>query len=193
MVVSELALSKELKVSRTPVHDAVQDLMKDRLIEQVDNHRPYIAKFTGSKVNDLFGMRCLLEAEAARQAATGLDKRALESLRTEIDSFANEMSDEELQNRWLEFDNRFHIEIADGCGNQYLRQDIFRYRAIHEMLNRLYIVGSNIKQGLKEHEEILVALEARDGDAAAEAMANHIGIWTNFFARAVDRDNENSE
>lgn len=185
--ISELALAKGLGVSRTPVHDAVNSLIKDGLVEQTGNRRPYVAQFTGAKIRDLFAMRRLLESEATRLAAPLLDRSTVAALRAASESLHREQSQEALRRRWVDFDHLFHSKIADNCGNRYLKTDVTRYRFIHNMLNRLYACEGTVMRGLEEHDAILAALEQRDGDTAARLMAAHIQEWAGFFANAVDR------
>ena len=67
--VSELALSRQLNVSRTPVHEAIGQLVKDGLVRQEANCRPVVASFSSADIGDIFDMRLLLECEATRRAA----------------------------------------------------------------------------------------------------------------------------
>ena len=56
-VVSEVALARQLNVSRTPVHDALRQLAKDGLLKQRANHRAVVAQFSREDVFDIFEMR----------------------------------------------------------------------------------------------------------------------------------------
>ena len=67
--VSELAVSRQLDVSRTPVHEAIGQLIKDGLVHQEANCRPVVASFTSADISDIFDMRLLLEPAAAAGAA----------------------------------------------------------------------------------------------------------------------------
>src|ERR1019366_2237085 len=80
-IVSEVSLAKQLDVSRTPVHDALRQLAKDGLVEQRAGRRAIITTFSKEDVFDIFEMRKLLEGEAARRAATRLDRAIIAHLR----------------------------------------------------------------------------------------------------------------
>ncbi len=189
--VSELAIAKHLQVSRTPVHDAVRDLIKDGLVEQRENARPVIAEFTATKVLDLFFMRSLLESQAARLAATQMDREMLGELRCHGEALKGNLTAEQLHEKWIEFEKLFHGHIAEASWNRFLYQDILRYRTIHEVLIRHFIKEGNIEQGLDEHLKILDAIEAHDGDTAAQLMAEHITEWKTYFARKVEETPRN--
>ena len=67
---SELALTKVLKVSRTPVHNAMLQLIKDGLVKQDPNCRPVVMGVESKDIIEIYEMRILLEGETAYQAAT---------------------------------------------------------------------------------------------------------------------------
>lgn len=63
-IVSEVAIARQLQVSRTPVHDALRQLAKDGLVQQRANHRAVIAEFTAADIYDLYQMRKLRNTAA---------------------------------------------------------------------------------------------------------------------------------
>ena len=74
---SELALPRELGVSRTPVHNAMLQLTKNGLINQLRNCRPVLRGLTHKDIHQMFEMRILLQYEAARLAASRMDAAPL--------------------------------------------------------------------------------------------------------------------
>lgn len=189
-VVSEKQLAEALGVSRTPVHNAVLQLIKDGLVTQEANHRPVIGRVTESDVDEIFDMRRLLEGEAARRAASRIDRATLARLRTAADDLAATTTTGGSRRgngngsglaRWADFDDLFHDAIAAACGSSRLAADIRRYRMVHHALNRLRMTEDLIPQALREHIAILSALEARDAERAASAMDDHLREWKAFY------------
>ncbi|MGE3804608.1 MAG: GntR family transcriptional regulator [Gemmataceae bacterium] len=180
-VVSEVALSKQLEVSRTPVHDALRQLSKDGLIEQRANHRAVIATFAREDVHDVFEMRKILEGEAAYRAATRLDRPELARLRSEGDNLARSRKRPDWVERWADFDEDFHTSVARASGSKRLYQDIIRYRMLHRGFNLLTTTVECLKQALDEHFCILESLENRKADEARQRMVSHIQEWQAFF------------
>ncbi|WP_439586124.1 GntR family transcriptional regulator [Hydrogenophaga sp.] len=179
--VSEKQLAELLGVSRTPVHNAVLQLVKDGLVTQEANHRPVIGRVSESDVDEIFDMRRLLEGEAARRAASRMDRATLSRLRAAADLLARQGQRQGALARWADFDDLFHEAIAAACGSQRLAADIRRYRMVHHALNRLRMTEDLIPQALQEHVAILSALEARDADKAAAAMDDHLSEWKTFY------------
>jgi len=180
-IVSEVALARQLKVSRTPVHDALRQLAKDGLVKQQANHRAVIATFSREDLRDLFDMRKLLEGEAARLAATRIDRPNLARLRVAADALARGQKKPDWLERWADFDEDFHATIAQAAGSPRLYQDIFRYRLLHRAFNTLTTTVEVLQQALDEHNRILAALEKRDAKEAAREMVSHIQEWQTYF------------
>lgn len=184
-VVSEVSLARQLQVSRTPVHDALRQLAKDGLVLQKANHRAVVAQFTPEDVHDIYDMRKLLEGEAARRAASRIDRPTLARLREMAEGFDGVVDEKEWLSRWVDFDDEFHTAIARASGSHRLCQDIVRYRLLHRGLNRQSTIVADLHQALQEHLAILDALEKRDGAMAARAMVAHIGEWQAYFVNRV--------
>src|SRR5262245_22064781 len=66
----EVELAKALKVSRTPVREALRRLLSDGLIETVPNQGSRVRRWDPAQLGELFSVRALLEANAAALAAT---------------------------------------------------------------------------------------------------------------------------
>ena len=186
-VISEVSLAQQLEVSRTPVHDALRQLANDGLVIQEANRRAVVAKFTADDVYDIFDMRILLEAEAARRAATRMDRPARLELREAMEELSRDLTDPAWVARWTEFDDQFHSAIAVASGSRRLIQDISRYRTLHRSINRILTTLHVLQQALVEHRHILDALDARDPINAAAAMTEHIVEWQAYFVRQFKR------
>jgi DNA-binding GntR family transcriptional regulator len=180
-IVSEVALARQLKVSRTPVHDALRQLAKDGLVKQQANRRAVIATFSREDLRDIFDMRMLLEGEAARLAATRLDHPNLARLRAAADALSKGQKRPDWLERWADFDEDFHATIARASGSPRLYQDIVRYRLLHRTFNTLATTIDVLQQALAEHIRILDALEKRDAKEAAREMVSHIQEWQTYF------------
>jgi DNA-binding GntR family transcriptional regulator len=182
-VLSELGVARELKVSRTPVHDALRQLSKDGLVVRERNCRARVAGMTADDVFEVFEMRKLLEGPAAELAAARMDARQLLPLQVAAEELKSAKRGAEWTARWAEFDDQFHSTIATAGGNRRLAEDIHRYRLLHKGFNRMATEPEGLQQALAEHLSILQALKARDGHLARERMVEHIGAWQTHFIK----------
>src|SRR5688572_22982593 len=146
--ISEVALAEALRVSRTPVHEAVGRLVKDGLLVQDPPRRLLVARFQREDVVEIYEMRQLLEASAARRAAKGMSPDVLKELRATADALDRDRGAADWSARALEFDARFHDAIAEAGGNRRLRDDIARYRLLVRAFCRLTGSPENLGEAL---------------------------------------------
>src|SRR5438874_669156 len=83
--IDERRLAAELDVSRTPLREAIGQLVTEGIIE----YRPYkgtsVRTFTAKQVNDLYQVRKALEALAIRLAIPKLSQEHIETIRQILD------------------------------------------------------------------------------------------------------------
>ncbi len=182
--ISEVELARRLGMSRTPVHQAVRELVRDGLLTQAPNRRPVFHTFTSADVQEIYQMRLLLETEAAALAALRLDRPRLQKLMADCADLRRNLKARDVLTRWADLDERFHREIALASGNRRLAQDIFRYRLVHRGFNTIRFTADLIPQSLLEHEKLLAALDARDAQAARAAMTTHLREWQAYYVRS---------
>jgi DNA-binding GntR family transcriptional regulator len=180
--VSEVELARVLNVSRTPVHEAVKQLVKDGLIIQAANRRPVVISFGPDDVRDVYDMRWILESEAAARAAARIDRPTLGRLDAALDAFRTSEATPSSIATWVKLDDEFHSAIATAAGSPRLAADIDRYRLMNRVFNRSHTDAKVLRQAADEHGAILDALRQRSADGARQAMRDHLEEWQRFFA-----------
>ena len=83
-VLSELGLSKELGVSRTPVREAIRRLEQEDILEE-SGKGMVVVGITADDMRDMFEIRLRIEGEAARRAALNISDDRLRALREILD------------------------------------------------------------------------------------------------------------
>ena len=187
VVLSEVALAKQLEVSRTPVHDALRQLAKDGLVEQQAGRRARVANFTRDDIYEIFEIRKYLEGPATELAAARMDARQFAPLRAEANRLGETHSTPQWTVQWAQYDELFHWTIAENCGNRRLAQDIGRYHLLHRGFNMISTDVDSLQHALAEHITILNALEQHNGPAARAAMLAHITHWQEYFIQHFPR------
>ena len=66
---NEGILSKELKISKTPVREALQQLEKKGLVENIPGKGAFVSRFSFQDIRELFEIREILECEVIRRVA----------------------------------------------------------------------------------------------------------------------------
>ena len=180
--VSEMKLARTLDVSRTPIHEAVTQLVKDGLVVQAPNRRPVVVAFGPDDVRDIYEMRRILESEAAAKAADRIDRPTLERLDAALQKFRKSKPTPASIRAWVKLDDEFHREIASASGSPRLAADIVRYRLMNRVFNRSHTDAAVLRHAADEHQAIIDALKKRDTEAARQAMRKHLEEWQRFFA-----------
>lgn len=172
----EVALGKYFSVSRTPIREALRALAAKGLVEFRPRIGAIVACPTVGEVIDLFELVAELEGVAARLAAERMTDHAAKSIIAAHEACQSVARTLDPQ-KYYEINGQFHEAIHKAAQNQVLREQT-------ELLNkrlspyRRFITfrPGRIEAALREHEEIYLALVARDADAAALAMRNHVRV-----------------
>jgi len=189
-ILHEVSLARQLNVSRTPVHEALRRLAADGLVEHLPNRRARVAMFSQQTLRDIYDLRALLEQAAAERAATRLSENEIEKLRKDADAIRSARTDAEFTKLALKFDLTFHDALAEACGNEHLRKEIAKYRRLVQAFCRMTGTPDILREAFVEHQEVLVAIEKRDGKLAGEKMAAHIQARANKAVQTVSDHGE---
>ena len=168
-------VAEELGVSRTPVREALQALEAEGLVRSLPNRGVVVEGITPSEVEDIFAIRSVLEALAARWAARNMTEAELAELGEIIDlmEFYTGRQDVDQVTR---LDARFHQLIVNASRSRPLKHALGGavYYVQQARAASLKVPG-RLQRALEEHREIYRALAARDPERAARAISTHIG------------------
>jgi len=164
-------LAERLGVSQTPIHDALNQLVGEKFLEQRPRDGYYIREFNAVEFCELFEMRAGLEGIAVRLCCENATDEQLRVLTSAFDEFSLPM-DEELVHHYYETDRRFHEDIVVFSGNGFILESLkttgFQARTYQKGLVR----GPDIT--LHEHRMVVEAIKARDGERAQQQMIWHL-------------------
>lgn len=175
-LISEVALSKDLEISRTPVHEAFLRLSTEQLLELQPRRGAFVRPMTPSEADDVLVMRHAIEATGARQVfdGGGLDagtRTALEENLVQQREFARSGD----VDRFVEADDDFHLLVVRGSGNtiavhfyEQLRDRQQRLR--HQLLR---VDPGKLQAALADHEELFRCLLDGDADRYATILQGH--------------------
>ena len=168
----EAELAERFGVSRTPVREALQRLETQSMVTR-DGRSLIVASLDHNQLAELYAVRTELEGLAARLAArhaTDEEMRVLRSMVTEDRALLGR--DPRLLSR---ANKRFHKQIHLASHNRFLVQQLdLVHRSMALMATTSFAAEGRDGPALNEHEKIVAAIEARDGDAAYAALKSHI-------------------
>lgn len=171
---TELRLSAELGVSRTPVREALRQLDLEGLIRNVPNKGAVVVGISEQDIADIYDIRISLEGLAARRAAVNATEEEISHMRTllELQEFFSGKNDA-VQVRQL--DSSFHASIYDSCRSRTLRHTLAQFGNYVRRARELSVrTEGRSAASVAEHRRILEAISARDGDAAEAAAREHL-------------------
>ncbi len=163
-------LSRELKVSRTPVWEAIHRLVQEGLLENVPNHGVYVTELTPEAAIELYIVRETLERLAARLAVNNINKKFIEQLYEILNKQKTAIQKGDLD-AYARLDFAFHTTIYKMSGNKIL------YEILESIKRRCDLFPCNKDPILyslyEDHLEIVKGLEEANPEKAVEAFNRH--------------------
>jgi DNA-binding GntR family transcriptional regulator len=174
---SEVILSKEMKISKTPVREALQQLEKKGLVENIPGKGAFVTRFTFQDIRELFEIREILECEVIKRVASGTDLNPAEAQAIRDKFIASDVNGRRTGKSYFNAGDQIHSFIFAAYNNRKL---IREYQGLQEQIVRitLYFFNQNRQeraaQSYKEHLEIVDSLIARDPVRAEKAIRTHL-------------------
>ncbi len=184
--VPEKALCERFGISRTPLREALKVLASEGLITLLPNRGARVARLTAADAEELFPVMSALEAlsgELACVHATDADVAEVKALHYQMALHHTRGEREE----YFRVNQDIHRKIMDMARNPTLA-DV--YDGLAGRIRRArYLANANRTrwdQAMIEHEEILAALENRDGATLAELLKAHLMNKLAAVTRAIE-------
>ncbi len=173
----ETELATALGSSRTPIREALRLLDAEGLVEITPHRGARVCSWSHDEIRETYALRLLLEGEAARRAAALIKSDAL----SQLSLFATEMK-QALQSgspdrfaTVAELNNRFHRVIHQSSGDSLLSSTLSSIIMASMVKNTFSIYTAvELSRSMNHHQELITALEHRDGDWAEAVMRCHI-------------------
>jgi len=172
--INELQLSTLLKIGRTPVHQALDRLMIEGMVEVIPRKGVIVKPVSLNEVLQIIEVRLINEPFGARLAAEKASDADLADLADVLDRAKQWVAARNVEKLML-LDREFHLLIARAAKNEVL---IELLRSLHERSLRFWFISLNAptqhETVQKEHSTIFTAIRQRDPDGAETAMRRHI-------------------
>jgi len=182
--IREVPLSEQLKISRIPLHLALERLANEGFLEVLPKRGFRVQSFSVEDMYDSIELRGLLEGAAARMAAERLkDVHSLapiETLSREILTLVRKSKMTiDVFTRYIELNARFHAALLDLAGSRMLRRAIERACCLPFASPSAFLKRQYISNDLRE----LFLISADQHCAIVDAIANREGMRAESVAR----------
>lgn len=169
------ALAARLNVSRTPVREAVQQLIYEGLATHTRNAGARVTLLDDDAVRAVFEVREVLDGLAAHNATLIATHATVEQLRKMVQVQRELLDDAPDRHRDARLDLQFHTLIRDTSGNRPLCDALARLDGqSHLYRSDMWTAGLNRRLAVGEHDRIVAAIEAGDADGARSAACAHV-------------------
>jgi DNA-binding GntR family transcriptional regulator len=192
--VSENELARAFEVSRTPVREAVRILEGEGLIIRRRNKGMFIAARTSrQEARALYELRVPLEAFLTQVAAEHITSKEIATLIRLQRRFGATLAHDDAAHRrqLVDLDSEFHFLIYRASRSDLSTiVDSYWGRLRRELSGRAY-QGKPPAQFSAQHNGIILALQARDGEQAGRLMSDHVrtswqAVATSFTIDATE-------
>ena len=170
----ESELGTLFQVSRTPVREALHELLREELVRR--HGRFYqVSEMSTHEIGHLYELREALERMAVQLCIERGDDEAIGRLAHILTQQMRALEDKD-NNRLIRLDSQFHLQIAKLTGNQFLYQQLVY---VHD---KVILIRGQVPSTtptwsdrvIIEHERILSALTRRDTAVADAEMRYHL-------------------
>ncbi|NYT59517.1 GntR family transcriptional regulator [Alcaligenaceae bacterium] len=186
----ERDLSQEIGVSRTPVRDALRRLTQEGLVETIPNQGSRLKRWDSADLEEIFGLRVLLESYGARMAATRVTEQELAQLHALCDSMdalvAEEMQSAEAKQQLTRLNERFHETILQAAHSHRLAAlaaQLISFPLVYRTFETYE--PNEIFRSMAHHRELLDAFGARDPIWAESIMRAHLSAGHRSTSRSL--------
>lgn len=172
----EVALGKELGVSRTPVREALRQLELEGLVTIIPNKGAFVTGITAKDIDDIYEMRFMLEGLCARWATEHITEDQLEELEeiiflSEFHARRESSSTEQV----AELDGRFHKVLYEASQSRMLSHVLTDFHRYSLQARRTSMdSGERARKAIREHKQILRAIRDKDADLAEQLANEHV-------------------
>ncbi|WP_430397595.1 GntR family transcriptional regulator [Ferrovibrio sp.] len=172
--INEVAVGKLLQVSRTPLREAIKRLASEGLIELVPTRGAVVRTFTAKDVEDILAVLSALEQLAARQICAHASDAEIGQICALHDAMMERYAARD-RLAYFKLNQEIHSTIVELTGNQTLAKT---HGSLQACIRRIRFVGNERPDkwasAVAEHEEMVAALRARDGERLAGILDRHM-------------------
>ena len=157
-------------ISKSPIREALNRLESEGLITILPRRGAFVSEFSIHDVEEVYALREILEALVVRDAV--LDSKTLGRMRESVRAAKAYLQRNDISS-YIREDATFHTRLAEASSNSRLR------KILENMHNQMLILRRKTFEltshtSVKQHSQILRALEKGRKDMAAKLMVHHI-------------------
>jgi DNA-binding GntR family transcriptional regulator len=171
---NERELCALLHVSRTPLREAIKLLASEGMVDLLPHRGAVAVKLSEADILNTFEVLAGLEAMAGELAAERMSAEALAEIRASHFEMLASFTRRDLSN-YYRLNAQIHAAINRAAANPVLTST---YQSINARVQALRFRTNQDEakwaRAMQDHEVMIQALQARDGQAMREVMVRHL-------------------
>jgi DNA-binding GntR family transcriptional regulator len=176
------ALGREFSVSRTPVREAIQQLVASGLVTVSPKKGTFVARIGIDQLIEMFEVMAELEGMCGRLAARRISEEELAALREALARCEAAAEAGDTDEYYYE-NETFHDCIYAASHNGFLAQEARQLKQRLKPYRRLQLqVRQRMGGSLAEHRKIVAAIEHGEAELAEQTLREHVLIQGERFS-----------
>lgn len=171
---TEEKLAEQLGVSRTPLREALRRLENEGFISVYIGRYAEVATIQHEELVEEYALREVIEGYAAKLAARHYTRDDIQTMSFHIQRMVDALEQDDMQ-AVVAANADFHMAIVEATKNRKIKEVMSALWKSMLMLSNSSLQNKNwANESIKQHYEILMAIEARDVELAGELAQEHI-------------------
>ena len=172
----EAELTEHLQVSRSPVREAMRQLVSDGLLIEIPNKGVFVKEFSERDLEEIYDLRVLLEGYAIYHTVGHLTSSRVEQLLSMLKEFEASYSTGDLE-AYTKTDEKLHFSIVRFADNSLVNDVYERVRSMNQQFRVLSLMDQKrFEESMEEHRAIIQALVTGDVETASEVNRHHLDL-----------------
>lgn len=182
----EKELAQRLKVSRSPVREALRQLTRDGLVRDIPNKGVFVREFSIRDIEDVFDLRIMMESFALLHISPELPTEKKEGL-LELLGQVEQGHGAEDRKAYIQADIQLHHYLIQLCGNQFL---VKSYSDIYSMIKQFCIYSlidqMRFDNSMAEHRQIVHCVLTGQMEEAEKVNRLHLELTKTKLAEVLE-------
>jgi DNA-binding GntR family transcriptional regulator len=174
--IAQSQLVEQYEFGVTPIREALKRLESENYVRSIPRYGYIINPITIKDIEDIYGLRLILETSAVQMAIQRASDEELACLQEGVD-FTYTFKDRESYLEFLQHNIDFHVSIATASGNRKLAEML---RGVLNEMTQIFNLGLDLRDSAEEmrleHLRLVKALAARKLEEAVQIVTDQINL-----------------
>ena len=174
----EVRLSKQYRISRTPMREILRGLAGEGYVEVINNRGAYVSSMNHKVLRDFFQTAPMMYSAIGRLAATNARPDQIQQMREIQKNFSAAITSGSNQDM-VYLNQCFHALMGEMADNPYLKPSYDRLLIDHARISQTFyrprdsVMQERVSTAVQHHEEMIDAIEAGDSRRVVDLIVEH--------------------